>query len=102
MKRDVIIALDFKDGETALNFLDKFQTINGKRGKVITHHQLWGTEIYQCDRLEAIVDENRTGVVVKGHEIYIPNHTIHSTQINDNTFSISDGRFTITAIINIL
>ena len=24
MKRDVIIALDFKDGETALNFLDKF------------------------------------------------------------------------------
>ena len=25
MKRDVIIALDFKDGETALNFLDKFQ-----------------------------------------------------------------------------
>ena len=25
MKRDVIIALDFKDGETALNILDKFQ-----------------------------------------------------------------------------
>ena len=25
MKRDVIIALDFKDGETALNFLDKFR-----------------------------------------------------------------------------
>lgn len=25
MKRDVIIALDFKNGETALNFLDKFQ-----------------------------------------------------------------------------
>ena len=25
MKRDVIIALDFKDGEIALNFLDKFQ-----------------------------------------------------------------------------
>ena len=25
MNRDVIIALDFKDGETALNFLDKFQ-----------------------------------------------------------------------------
>ena len=24
MKRDVIIALDFKDGKTALNFLDKF------------------------------------------------------------------------------
>ncbi|MEG2192433.1 MAG: orotidine 5'-phosphate decarboxylase / HUMPS family protein, partial [Oscillospiraceae bacterium] len=24
MKRDVIIALDFKDGVTALNFLDKF------------------------------------------------------------------------------
>ena len=28
MKRDVIIALDFKDGETALNFLDKFQEEN--------------------------------------------------------------------------
>ncbi|MBR5874648.1 MAG: orotidine-5'-phosphate decarboxylase [Oscillospiraceae bacterium] len=25
MKRDVIIALDFKDGDTALNFLDKFK-----------------------------------------------------------------------------
>ena len=28
MKRDVIIALDFKDGETALNFLDKFRDEN--------------------------------------------------------------------------
>lgn len=85
-----------------INFLDKFQTINGKRGKIITHHKLWGTEIYHCNCLEAIVEDKRTGVVVKGHEIYIPNNSINSTQINDNTFSISDGRFTITAIINIL
>ena len=58
MKRDVIIALDFKDGETALNFLDKFQE-EKPFGKV-------GMELFFAEGPSIVKEIKR-----RGHKIFL-------------------------------
>lgn len=74
--------------------------IDGHKGKIILEHVCFGKEIYKCDRIKIIGDEDRIGVCVNGHDAYLYRNNIKSFNMDGNTYVLSDDLFTITIIVN--
>jgi hypothetical protein len=81
-------------------FMRKFTQLNGKEGRVILEHCLFDGQRFYCRQLQTINDDERIGVLLKGHEIFMDKQDVKVVEINDNEYILSDGKLTMTIIVN--
>ena len=76
-------------------FMRKFTQLNGVETKVVLEHYLFDRQAFYCEKLQTVNDNKRIGVVLKGQEKFLYKHDVQVININDNTYTLSDGRLTI-------
>jgi hypothetical protein len=76
-------------------FMRKFTQLNGVEAKVILEHCLFDNQRFYCRELQTINDNNKIGVLLRGHEIFMDKPDVKVAEINGNMYIISDGRLTI-------
>lgn len=76
-------------------FMRKFEQLNGKMAKVILDHCLFGKQIFYCDELQTIDDEERIGVILKGQEKFMYKQDVKVAEIRGDRYTISDNRLSI-------
>jgi hypothetical protein len=81
-------------------FMRKFVQLNGIEARILLEHCLFDGQRFYCRQLQTINDDERIGVVLKSHEIFMDKQDIKVAEINDDEYILSDGRFTITIIVN--
>jgi hypothetical protein len=81
-------------------FMRKFTHLNGESGKVLLEHCLFDKQVFYCDVLQTIEDDDRIGLVLKGHDIFMYKHQLQRAKACDNLYILSDGKLTITVIVN--
>ena len=81
-------------------FLRKFTQLDGKMGKVILDHCLFGKQVFYCDNLQTINDDRRVGLVLKNQSVYVDKQHIRTMEECDGKYKISDDRLTITVNVN--
>lgn len=81
-------------------FLRKFTQLDGKMGKVILDHCLFGKQVFYCDNLQTINDDRRVGLVLKNQSVYVDKQHIKTMVADDDKYSLSDDRLIITVIVN--
>lgn len=79
-------------------FLRKFTQLNGVEAKIVLEHNLFDGQRFYCRQLQTINDNNRVGVILRDHEIFMDKQDVRVAEVHDDTYTISDGRLTI--IIN--
>ena len=81
-------------------FMRKFVKLNGKKAKILLEHCLFDKQVHYCEELHIINDNERIGVGIKGNDIFVYKQDVKVSKACDNIFMISDGRLTITIIVN--
>ena len=81
-------------------FMRKFIQLNGVSGKVLLEHCLFDKQVFYCDELQTIHDNDRIGLVLKGNDIFMYKSQLKLAKTHDNLYILSDGRLTITIIVN--
>ena len=80
-------------------FMRKFQQLNGQRGKVILEHRLFDKQVFYCDCLQTIHDDERAGLVLKGQEKFLYKQDVKVAEIKDKMCRMSDGSLTLTVMV---
>ena len=80
-------------------FMRKFTQLNGVSGKVLLEHCLFDKQVFYCDALQTIDDDERIGLVLKGNDIFVYKSQLKMTKTYDNLYILSDGRLTMTIIV---
>lgn len=83
-----------------VEFLRKFEELNGRKAKILLEHCLFGRQVFYCEDLHIINDDERIGTRIKGNDIYMHKQDVKFFKAVDNMFKISDDRLTITIIVN--
>ena len=73
---------------------------NGKDGRVIIEHGLFGTQEFTCKPIKLINDEYRIGVRVNNSEVYVDRRNIILCSMNKSKFAIADKTVKLTLIVN--
>ena len=73
---------------------------NGKKGKVMVEHQLWGTQVFRCETVQIINDGKRLGAVINGHDVYVNVDDLLLYKAHKNMLVIADKTVQITVIVN--
>lgn len=81
-------------------FMREFTQLDGKMGKVVLNHCLFGKQVFYCDKLQTISDDKRVGLILKNQSIYVDKSKMRVVEVKDNTYEVSDDRLTITVIVN--
>ena len=81
-------------------FMRKFLQLNGKKAKILLEHCLFDKQVHYCEELHIINDDERIGLILKNKELFVYKQFIKLAKVDNNTFTISDGRLTITIIVN--
>ena len=76
-------------------FVRKFEQLNGVRAKVILEHLLFDGQVFLCDKLQTINDDERIGLILKGGQIFMYKRNVKVAEIQGDTYRVSDGRLTI-------
>lgn len=76
-------------------FMRKFIQLNGVQAKVILEHCLFDKQRFYCSRLQTINDDERIGVILKGQDKFVYKQDVKVAEVQDGTYTISDGRLTI-------
>ena len=82
-----------------MNFSEHLRQSENKKAKVLLKHYLWGEQRFITDELHIINDE-RVGVIFKGQELFIYKNSIQDFGANQDKLWVTDGRLTITIIVN--
>ena len=82
-------------------FMRKFAQLNGERAKVLIEHCLFDKQVFVCDELEAINDDEKIGVILKGRAIFMYKQNVRFAEVQGDTYTVSDNRLTITIVIQI-
>ena len=80
-------------------FMRKFTHLNGESGKVLLEHCLFDRQVFYCDTLQTIHDDEKIGLVLKGNDIFVYKSQLKIAKTYDNMYVLSDGRLTITIIV---
>lgn len=78
----------------------KFTQLNGKKAKILLEHCLFEKQLFHCEVLQTINDDKRIGLVLRKQDIFMYKQDIKLAKNHDNMYIISDGKFTITIIVN--
>ena len=81
-------------------FMRKFTQLNGVEARVLLEHCLFDGQRFYCRQLQTINDDKRIGVIIKDHEIFMDKQDINVAEINDDEYILSDGKLTMTIIVN--
>lgn len=81
-------------------FLRKFTQLNGVEARVVLEHCLFDNQRFYCRQLQTINDDERIGVLLKGHAIFMDKQDVKVAEINNNKYILSNGRMKITIIVN--
>ena len=76
-------------------FMRKFTQLNGKEVDVVINHCLFDNEKFYCSHLQTINDDERIGVLLKGHPIFMYKQRVKIAEVSGKTYTLSDGRLTI-------
>ena len=52
-------------------FMRKFEQLNGVEAKVVLEHRLFDGQVFHCDELKTINDNERIGLKIKGKQIFM-------------------------------
>ena len=76
-------------------FMRKFIRLNGVEVKVVIEHCLFDSQRFYCRQLQTINDDEKIGVLLKGHAIFMYKRNVKVAEVNDDVYTLSDGRLTI-------
>lgn len=83
-------------------FMRKFMQLNGVEATVLLKHYLFDRQDFYCNKLQTVNSEEIIGVILKGQKKYMYKRDVKVAEIQDNKYILSDGRLTITIIVNSL
>ena len=81
-------------------FMRKFEQLNGREAKVNIEHCLFDNQRFYCRQLQTISDDEKVGVLLRGHAIFMYKRNVKVADIQGNVYKVSDGRLTITINVN--
>ena len=76
-------------------FVRKFEQLNEVRAKVILEHLLFDGQVFLCDKLQTINDDERIGLILKGGQIFMYKRNVKVAEVQGDEYRVSDGRLTI-------
>jgi hypothetical protein len=76
-------------------FVRKFEQLNEVKAKVILEHLLFDGQVFLCDKLQTINDDERIGLVLKGGQIFMYKRNVKVAEVQGDMYRVSDGRLTI-------
>ena len=76
-------------------FMRKFAQLNGVEAKVVIEHCLFDNQRFYCRQLQTINDDEKIGVLLKGHAIFMYKQNVKVAEVSDDVYTLSDGRLTI-------
>lgn len=79
---------------------DRWDQLNGLRGKVALKHLLFGEQKYGCDELQVINDDEKIGIVVKGAELFVYKQKVVDFCVDGNIYTVGDDMLEIKVIVN--
>ena len=79
---------------------DKWDELQGLKGKVAIKHQLFGIQQYGCDELQVVNDHERIGVVVKGAVLFVYKQKVVEFCASGNVYTVGDDLQEIEVIVN--
>ena len=79
---------------------DKWDQLNGLRGKVALKHLLFGEQQYGCDELQVINNDEKIGIVVKGAELFVYKQKVVDFCADGNTYTVGDDMLEIKVVVN--
>ena len=82
-----------------MNFSEHLRQSENKKAKVLLKHSLWGEQKFITNELH-IIDDERVGVVLKDQELFIYKDNIKDFGVDADKLWVTDGRLTITVIVN--
>lgn len=83
-----------------MNFSEQFNLIENCKAKILLEHIFFDKQVYYCEKLHIINDDNRIGLIIKKQAIFINKQDIKVAKHYDNMFVIADERLQITIIVN--
>ena len=93
-----IIFIDEREND--MRKYDKWNQLNGLRGKVMLKHLLFGDQQYGCDELQVVNDDEKVGIVVKGTELFVYKQKVVEFCTSGNMFVVGDDMLEIEVIVN--
>lgn len=82
-----------------MKFFEQWDKLENCKAKVILKHSLFGRQMHNCDSLQ-IINDDRIGLVLKGQEVFMDKTDIIRAEVQDGMYTVSDGKLTITLIVN--
>ena len=79
---------------------DKWDQLNGLRGKVALKHLLFGEQQYGCNELQVINNDEKIGIVVKGAELFVYKQKVVDFCADGNTYTVGDDMLEIKVVVN--
>lgn len=76
-------------------FMRKFEQLNGAGAKVVLEHRLFDGQVFDCDELEVINDDETIGLIIKGKHIFMYKSNVKVAEERNGAYRMSDGRLTI-------
>ena len=76
-------------------FMRKFTQLNGAMASVLLEHCLFDRQVFSCDELQTINDDERIGLILKDRNICMYKQNVKVAEIHGNMYTVSDGRLTI-------
>lgn len=76
-------------------FMRKFTQLDGLKVKVLLEHCLFDKQLFYCDKLQTINDNERVGVNLMGREIFLYKQDVKVVEAQSDIYMISDGRMGI-------
>ncbi len=92
-----IIFID--EREMDMRNYDKWNELQGLKGKVAIKHQLFGVQQYGCDELQVVNDKEKIGVVVKGASLFVYKQKVVDFCTSGNVYMVGDDLQEIEVIV---
>ena len=79
---------------------DRWNQLQGLRGKVTLKHLLFEEQQYGCDELQVVNDDEKIGVVVKEAELFVYKQKVVDFCADGNMYVAGDDMLEIRVIVN--
>jgi hypothetical protein len=79
---------------------DRWNQLQGLRGKVTLKHLLFGDQQYGCDEFQVMNNDEKIGIVVKGAELFVYKQKVVEFCVDGNTYMVGDDMLEITVVVN--
>lgn len=82
-----------------MKFFEQWAKLENTKAKVLLKHSLFGRQLHTCDSVR-IINDDRIGLILKGQEVFMYKQNVERTDVHNGMYTISDGKLTITLIVN--